>query len=128
MIREIFLFIAYKACNGKNFAWGNNPFQYKNAIRLITVLFFLHIVQILLLFDRNTLFPINQISGIQYLLILGCGLLFFYLFEMLFSKKILAKGISQYKQSVLTKYAKLIAYGYLIINIGILIAIVMYSR
>lgn len=124
MRREIILFIAYKACSGKSLVWENNPFQYNNAIRLITVVFIFHIIQIIFLVRKANILPLKSIDGLQYLFIIGGSMALFYLFGNIFSKKVLAAAIRRYKETGIDKYARLIAYGYLIVNIVILLIIV----
>jgi hypothetical protein len=124
MMREIILFIAYKACSGKSLVWENNPFQYNNAVRLITVVFIFHIIQIVFLIAKANIFPLKTIDGLQYLFIIGGSMALFYLFGIIFSKKVLAAAVRRYKETGINKYAKRIAYSYLIINIVILLIIV----
>ena len=124
-MKEIVLFIAYKACSGRNFVWGNNPFQYKNATHLIAVVFFIHIIQVLSLSTDYLIFPIKPISGLYYFVLFGVCMLLLFLSEAVFSKRVLAKSISRYKESSINKYAKLIAYSYLSLNILILVGIII---
>ena len=125
MIREFILFIAYKACSGKNFVWGKNPFQYRNAVRLISILFFFHILQIALLILGSS---VQSIGKVYYLVGLGILLFLPYLIEIIFSKKILAKSITLYKETSIDKNAKTIAYSYFVLSFALLLVIVYFFR
>jgi hypothetical protein len=124
MVRAFILFVAYKACSGKDIVIGANPFQYRNSVSLIAMVFFLHVIQVLLLFGGKSFLPVKSIDEIAYLAIIGCFLLLFYLCELIFSKRILAKAIRQYKKSGIARYAKFIAFGYMVINIVIVVLMI----
>jgi hypothetical protein len=50
----------------------------------------------------------------------------FYLCGLIFSKRLLAKGIKHYNKLGVAKYAKPIVFGYMVINIVIVILIMIY--
>lgn len=124
MIKEFILLIAYRACSCKNSVWGKNPFQYESAIRLISILLFIHMSQIALLLIGGL---IKSFSKTEYLVALVTLLFLPYLIRLIFSKKILAKSIAHYKESTIDKNAKLIAYPYLILNMSILLIIYYFK-
>jgi hypothetical protein len=125
MLREFIFFIAYKACSGKSSVWGKNPFQYRNAVRLISILFFFHILQMALLIIGSS---VQSIGKVYYLIGLGILLFLPYLIEIVFTKKILARSITAYKETSISKNAKIIAYAYFVLNFTILLAIVHFLR
>lgn len=128
MFREMILFIAYSACSGKTLIWGSNPFQYRNAIRLIAVVFLLHFFQLISLAKRNIFISIKQATTTQYLIFIAISLLSIYGTELVFSKMVLAKAIRLYKESAIANYSKLIAFVYLVVNMIILSVIINLNR
>jgi hypothetical protein len=128
MFREVVLFIAFRACSGKSLIWGQNPFQYRNAIRLIAVSFIIHFFQLLSLVKKNIFISIEHASTTQYLIFIGACVLCTYGIEQIFSKKVLARATRIYKESPIATYSKLIAFGYLIVNLIILSAIINLNR
>lgn len=125
-MREIILFIAYRACSGKNFVWKENPFQYRNATNLIAIVFVIHIAQIFFTIGNNDFISIKLSNGLIYAGLIFCGVALLYLSEKIFSKRVLARSIKLYKESFLSRYAKPIAYTYFCLNILILIGILIY--
>ena len=85
MFNEFILLIAYRACSCKNSVWGKNPFQYESAIRLISILLFIHMSQIALLLIGGL---IKSFSKTEYLVALVTLLFLPYLIRLIFSKKI----------------------------------------
>lgn len=128
MFREKILMIAYQACSGKGLIWEQNPFRYRNAIRLITVVVLLHLLQIISLLKKNIFLSIRHTTSEQYLIFIGICVLCIFSIEKVFSKKILAKSIRLYKEAPIANHSKLIAFGYLVLNFIILSVIINFNR
>lgn len=120
MIREKILYIAYSACTGGSLLWKQNPFQYKSAINLIVINFLMHICQVFALLSKMFSMSIKSFEFTLYFILIGSFILCHFIFEKIFSKKILAKSKKIYADSNIGKYCKPIAFGYLTINILIL--------
>jgi hypothetical protein len=120
------IFTAFKACGGKDLFLKKNPFQYRNATILIASVILVHILQIVMLITNYISFPLKSINESTYLILIGLFIILSYLCTKIFSKKMLAKSISIYKDSSLAIYAKLIAFGYLFLNIAIVIVIAIF--
>lgn len=128
MNKELILFIAYEACRGNDFGLlERNPFQYDNAVRLISVNILLHIVQLVILLSNKSSLTNGQIGGVHLFVLMVGGMGIMFLMEFVFSKKVLAKAIMQYKDSMWDVRSKWIAFGYLFCNF-ILLGIVWVWR
>lgn len=125
MTKDLIFFIAYKACSGKNFHWNDNPFQYINSIFLLTFILLIHFLQIVSLIKKEFILSIKSISGTQYFFLIAALLLVFFLLGKVYPKKDLPKAIREYKGSRFDKYSKLIAYGYLVLNLILFMIIIM---
>lgn len=121
---QLILFISYKACSSIHPILGKNPFQYRNSIHLITFIIIIHVVQLLcLMINELLIFSLKTISTFQYLILIAVPLLLSYILEFVFSKKVLAKSISRYKGTFFEGKAKPIVWGYVLLNIALLILI-----
>lgn len=125
---EIIIFVAFKACGGKDLFLKKNPFQYRNATILIASVIIVHILQVVMLTTNYISFPLRKINERVYIIFFGLFFLISYLSTIIFSKKILAKSISKYRDSKLNDYAKLIAFVYLFINVFITIIIAILGN
>jgi hypothetical protein len=124
MIKRIILFTAYQACKGKNL-FGE---QYERAIRLISALLMIHLLQIIFLVKKNLSDKLKDLNAIQYILIIAVIVLFFYLVEFVFSKKVLTSALSIFKESTIEHYSKLIAFGYFVLNLTGLVLIAFFNK
>lgn len=120
---ELIIFIAFKACGGRDFFYKKNPFQYINATILIAFAIEIHILQIIMLTTDYISFPLQKINSEMYVAIIFSFIVISYLSKLLFPKKILAKSLKKYNGGNIGRYAKLIAFGYLFLNIAISILI-----
>lgn len=124
-MRELILYIAFKACAGRDLILARNPFQYRNATILIAVIFIEHIIQILLLTTSNTTLSLKGINEKFYFILLVSFFILAYLSTIVFSKTILAKSIKKYKETSIGNYAKLISFGYFFFNLIVIIIIAL---
>jgi magnesium-transporting ATPase (P-type) len=127
-MRELILYIVYRACGGRDLFLSKNPFQYRNATILITVIFLMHLIQVVLLFfDYKSIFA-DKTNANWYFFLMIFFFIFSYVSSLIFSKKILAKSINKHKDSAIGRYAKLIVAGYMIVNALALFLIMVYSK
>jgi len=120
MIRQTILYIAYSACKGGGLLWKQNPFQYNSAVNLIVINFLIHVCQLIALIMKIFPLSIKSFDLTHYFLIIGVFVLCAFLFKKIFSKKVLTHAKEIYEDSNIEKYSRLIAFGYLAINILLL--------
>lgn len=116
-MRKKILYIAFKACNGRNIIFGEHPFPYNSAVRLISFAGFVHLIQIALLVFKNQLVSVKSITGPQFFLLLVFGTFFTYLMHIVFPKSMLENTIIENEHTSLAIHAKLISFGYILINL-----------
>gem|GEM_PF-3805492 len=76
---------------------------------------------------KEFILSIKSINGTQYFFLMAALLFVYFLFGKIFPKKDLPKALKEYKNSRFEKYSKLIAYGYLALNL-ILFVVIMIVR
>ena len=129
MNKRLILFIAYKACDGNDYGLSKkSPHQYRNALNLIGLNLFIHIIQLLLFATNIDLMKSDQVKEIYVVVFLLCLLTVFLLMKFIFPKKVLAKAISQYKGSNLEGKCKLIGFGYLFFNFILALFIAVWNN
>jgi hypothetical protein len=129
MNKELILFIAYGACSGTDIGlWKKNPFQYRNALNLISINFFIHVVQLLLLVSNFNFLYNGQIRPVCLLLFIGGLLTIMFLMNLIFPRRMLANAIKQYKGSRLQDNSKLIGFGYFVFNISVMVLIGLWRH
>lgn len=116
--RKLIFFIAYEACKP---IWGKNPSRYTNSVSLVLLAVVIHIAQVMVLLFRR---PLQYISGINeygYLAILFSFLGLHYLGRLIFPESLVSASMEIYENTELRKFARLLAWGYIIINFTLLI-------
>lgn len=121
MNRGLILFIAYEACRGNDFGLlKHNPFQFRNAVRLISINISLYIIQLVIILGNRGLMTNGKVESVHYIAFMVGGIGIKFLADFILSKKVLAIAIKQYKGSIWAVQSKWIALGYLICNIVLL--------
>jgi hypothetical protein len=126
MKRNAIIFIAWKACERNSRFFDKNPFQYENALFLILLTGGIHMLQVLLLINFFSLFKRTTIDGLGYIILFISLIALFLVCRNAFSRRVLSEANELYEGSKMGKYAKLIAYPYLIINLTLLTAIAIW--
>jgi len=126
-MRDIIFFIAFRACQGPYFK--NNPsYQYENAIGLLFTIACFHVLQLVALLTKGLLIgvdPLKETVIISYIIV---AIALYILLRKIFPRKDLPKVLRLYKTSRLGKYARLIAFSYLFINVGLYVIITLFNR
>src|SRR5688500_4799383 len=113
MIRGLVLYIAYKACGDRDIIFGKHSFQLRNAQHLISVNLIFHLAEVCLLILGKKSYAIASNVGIIYPALIVFALSVMFATELLFPKRLLAKAVTQYKNSRITSWSRWIAFGYL---------------
>lgn len=127
MIKDLVFYTLYEACN--SYYTKNNPrYRYNNVIGLILIILSFHFLQVFALVKKDFVSAFKSITGIHIVLFFVLFLLLFYLIEKIFPKKDLPRVLRLYKGSSISKYAKLILYSYVFLNIGLLVLIAWLKK
>lgn len=126
-LREVILNIAYKACEGKENLLNSNSFQYNRSVGLISVGIVLHFAQLCIIVFHTQIFPIGQVSGSFFLIATISWIALLLVLYFLFPKRLLNLGNQQTVESVV-RYPKLLAFGYLFVNLVLLLLLMVHFQ
>jgi hypothetical protein len=73
MSKELLLYIAFKTCGGQDISFGKHSLQYQNAIRLIAVNVFLHLLELFIIFFKQSILTNGKITATTYVVLIFFG-------------------------------------------------------
>ena len=117
-MKTTIFYISYKTC--ESLTKYKNSFQLTNSKTFIATNVTFHIFQLtfLVLYFQDK--KVKTFNDNHILFFLGMYLISIGLITFIFDKKTLAKSISKFKNTQLTKYARLIGLTYFILNLVLL--------
>lgn len=97
--------------------------QFRHAVGMLGINIVLHCIQLTVLIAPVGALIQGEISGQQYLIFVIVSIVIIYLCELVFNRRILARSIARYRDRALDKWTRFIAFGYLVLNLGLTVLI-----
>jgi hypothetical protein len=122
------LFVLYNACNTYEVRTFKLD-QFNLAKKYLSAILIIHFVQFyVLIFGGSTLLQLNQLSTIQYLILLFGLSIFAGLVDFLVSRKTLVNALKIYANHRIKKYSKLVVFFYFLLNCFLVFLLVWLRR
>ena len=126
-MKELLVYIAYKACRGYESRSNSSSWVFTRAKSLIASIIFFHLVHLVILLADKKYFPLRTIEAGFFFGFLAAYISIIIICEFVFTRKILARAIAVYKDHWVNSYVKLFAFGYLVFAL-VLTAVLVYIR
>ena len=122
MAKDMIFFIAFKACAGKK---GDpiNHNNYLHAVLFLSLITTIHLVQLLFIFNIEQIISGHLIFPFSLLYLGSIFMLIYMLIASFFKRVSLPRVLYQYSEKRVSKYARYIGMGYILINVCTLLVI-----
>lgn len=116
-MKELIFYISYKTCSSASGTFNSRYFQYNNSVRLLTLTVMIHILQVNAIVLKDNSKPLIKPSQLQVVLFVICSFLVIKFMYYFFPKSLLNMAVDKYENHIISKYAKVLAVTYILLNI-----------